>query len=113
MSNGKNIIKGYQGIMDLDLSSIDPKFHKEMIDLHSQDIRDYKIEQQERPSKLRYENAIVRAYKTLRNDKRLNEKIAYERRQTQQEGDARREEIIQRIKDSKKTLLTNTNSAKW
>lgn len=113
MSNDKNIIKGYQGIMDLDLSSIDPKFHKEMIDLHSQDISDYKIEQQERPSKLRYENAIVRAYKTIRNEKRLNEKIAYERRQIQFETDVRREEIIQCREDSKKTLLTNTNSAKW
>ena len=99
--------------MDLDLSSIDPKFHKEMIDLHSQDISDYKIEQQERPSKLRYENAIVRAYETIRNDKRLNEKIAYERRQIQFETDVRREEIIQCREDSKKTLLTNTNSAKW
>ena len=113
MNISKKIINGYHGIMDLDLSSVDPKFHKEMIRLHSQDIRDYKIEHRLRPSNLRYENTIVRAYKTIRNDKRLNEKVAYERRQTQQEGDTRREEIIQHIEDSKKTLLTNTNSAKW
>ena len=28
------IIKGYNGIMDLDLSNIPKQFHKELIDLH-------------------------------------------------------------------------------
>ena len=56
-----NIVKGYHGIMDLDLSGIDPKFHKELIQQHHEDIEEYKLEQKARPSRLRYENAIVRA----------------------------------------------------
>ena len=31
-------VKGYQGIMDLDLSSIDPKFHKEVVAQHIKDL---------------------------------------------------------------------------
>ena len=41
----KYIISGYKGIMDLDLTHIDPKYHAEMIALHKKDIKEYKKEQ--------------------------------------------------------------------
>ena len=62
MSN-PNIIKGYKGIMDLDLSTIPPSFHKETVALHLKDIKEYKQEQMRRPPRLRYENTVERAFK--------------------------------------------------
>ena len=40
--NKKNIIDGYKGVMELDLTNIDPKYHKLYIDQHYKDIKDYK-----------------------------------------------------------------------
>ena len=40
MSND-NIMKGYKGIMDLDLSTIDPKFHDEVRKQHLAEIKEY------------------------------------------------------------------------
>jgi len=62
-----NIIKGYNGIMDLDLTNIPSSSHKEMIDIHYRDIETYKKEQLERPPHLRYENAIITAYRRIDN----------------------------------------------
>ena len=64
-----NIIKGYKGIMDLDLSLIDSKFHKEAKKRHLAEIKEYKAYQQSLPSRLRYENTTVRALKTLKLDR--------------------------------------------
>lgn len=61
----KTIIKGYNGIMDLDLTNIPSSSHKEMIDIHQRDIQTYKKEQSERPPHLRYENAILSAYRRI------------------------------------------------
>ena len=36
------IVNGYKGIIDLDLSLIDPKFHKDAIEQHYKDIEEYK-----------------------------------------------------------------------
>lgn len=67
------IIKGYNGIMDLDLTHIPSQFHTEMIHQHRADIKEYKKEQRERPNRLRYENTVSRTndiwdkyYKCLR-----------------------------------------------
>jgi hypothetical protein len=49
------IIPGYFGIMDLDLTNIDTQFHKEMINLHFQEIKEYKKDQLQRPKHIRYE----------------------------------------------------------
>jgi hypothetical protein len=57
------IINGYKGIMDLDLTSIDKKFHQELVSLHFKQIEDYKLEQLKRPINLRYENTIERLEK--------------------------------------------------
>ena len=74
MQNG-NIVKGYQGIMDLDLSLIDPKFHKEVVIQHMKDIDEYKREQLERPVKLRYDTAIMHAHNIIELDRRAAEQL--------------------------------------
>jgi hypothetical protein len=56
----ENIIKGYCGIMDLDIRNIDPKFKKDVIIQHYEDIKNYKKEQSELHPRLRYENTILR-----------------------------------------------------
>lgn len=55
------IVKGYKGVMDLDLTHIPSKFHKEMITLHNQEIEEYKLDQLSRPERMRYDNTIGRA----------------------------------------------------
>src|SRR6056300_1206929 len=72
----KYIVKGYKGVMDLDLSSVDPKFHKEVIAQHNKDITEYKMEQCRRPPQLRYENNIVNAYNILDMDRKAVEQKA-------------------------------------
>ena len=58
-----NIIKGYKGIMDLDISSI-PEIHKKnIIEQHYKDIEDYKKYQKSLPPKNTYENTIVEIQK--------------------------------------------------
>ena len=52
------IVKGYKGVMDLDLSNIHPVFHKSLIEQHKKDIEKYKLYQQTLEPELRYENAI-------------------------------------------------------
>ena len=56
-------IKGYNGIMDLDLTNIPEEFHKELVDLHMKDIEQYKLEQLSRPKNCRYENTVLKANK--------------------------------------------------
>ena len=101
MQNG-NIVKGYQGIMDLDLSSIDPKFHKEVVIQHMKDIAEYKREQHERPDKLRYDTAIVHAHNIIELDRRVAEQLRKDAIQLQNQKDKQREDIIKRIEELKK-----------
>lgn len=63
MSN--NIIDGYNGIMPLDLTNVDKKLHKVLIDQHKKDIEEYKLEQEKLPIHLRYENTIIKVEKQL------------------------------------------------
>lgn len=59
----KHIISGYKGIMDLDLTNIPLKFHKELVNLHMKDIDEYKLEQARRSPSNRYENTVVKSEK--------------------------------------------------
>ena len=59
----KHIIPGYKGIMDLDLTNIPIKFHKELVNLHMKDIDEYKLEQDRRSPSNRYENTVVKSEK--------------------------------------------------
>lgn len=64
-----NIVKGYNGIMDLDLNLVPSKFHKEAVEQHYRDIKEYKTEQKLLPEKLRYENTVVKAEKVINAEK--------------------------------------------
>ena len=64
-----NIIKGYNGIMDLDLNLIDENHHKNAVNQHLLDIEKYKKEQSLLPKKLRYENNILIVLEKLKNRK--------------------------------------------
>ena len=59
------IIEGYNGILNLDLTNVDKKYHKIMIDQHLKDIEQYKIEQQKLKPELRYENTVAKAKKRM------------------------------------------------
>ena len=69
MSN--NIIGGYNGIMPLDLTNIDKKYHKNLISEHNKNIKDYKLEQAKLPKHLKYENCVQRIYKQLEKEEYL------------------------------------------
>ena len=55
-----DIVKGYKGIMDLDLTLVPNELKKQMIDQHNKDIDNYKIEQSLLEPRLRYENTVER-----------------------------------------------------
>jgi hypothetical protein len=61
----KNIIPGYKGIMDLDLTNIPECNKKIIIDQHFQDIKNYKIEQEKLSPRLRYENTVEKIQKLI------------------------------------------------
>ena len=63
MSNNKyniqpKIIKGYKGVMELDLTNVNIIFHKELIKQHYKDIELYKKEQENLKDELKYDNGI-------------------------------------------------------
>ena len=87
------IIKGYKGIMDLDLRNVDKELHETLIQHHYQDIKLYKKEQAERPKHLRYENTILRIEKIHQIDYKAILKRKEEQKQKQFEEDKRRMEI--------------------
>jgi hypothetical protein len=55
-----DIVKGYNGIMELDLTLVPTELKKQMIDQHYKDIDNYKIEQSLLEPRLRYENTVER-----------------------------------------------------
>ena len=67
--NKKNIIDGYNGIMPLDLTYVDQKYHKIMIDQHLEDIKEYTKYQSQLKPHLQYENTIMRVEKVHKMDK--------------------------------------------
>lgn len=87
------IIKGYNGIMDLDLRNVDKELHEALIKQHYQDIEVYKKEQAERPIHLRYENTILHIKKIHQFDYEAILKRKEELNQKQREGDKRRMEL--------------------
>lgn len=72
--SSKNIVKGYKGIMDLDLNLVPVAFHKEAVEQQYKDIKEYKIYQTTLPSRLRYENVIPRIEKLWQQDIDANKK---------------------------------------
>ena len=68
------IIPGYKGIMDLDLTNIDSKFYHEMVNLHFQEIEEYKKEQLQRPKQIRYEKCVKRILDQIKRDQEIIKK---------------------------------------
>ena len=66
--SSKNIVKGYKGIMDLDLNLVPIAFHKEAVDQHYKDIKEYMTYQTTLPNKLRYENVMPRIEKIWKQE---------------------------------------------
>jgi hypothetical protein len=64
-----DIIKGYKGIMDLDVSMYNESEREIVIQQHYKDIEDYKIYQKELKPHLRYENTIERINRIFENDR--------------------------------------------
>ena len=58
-----NIVKGYKGVMDLELELVPKEYRKEAIEQHERDIKEYTMEQQQLPERLRYENTVMKAIK--------------------------------------------------
>ena len=59
----KNIIPGYNGIMDLDITHMEQKHTKQATEQHYNDIKKYKAEQELLKPEHRYENTIIRINK--------------------------------------------------
>ena len=66
-----NIIPGYNGIMPLDLSGVEPQYHKILIDQHNKDINAYNAEQDKLPHRLRYENDVGKAIQCIKNENEI------------------------------------------
>jgi hypothetical protein len=97
-----NIIQGYQGVMDLDLSSIDSRYKDDAIRQHLQDIEEYKKEQIKLPRRLRYENTILHALKIHKMDEDAAIKHARHLEFLQKQKDDKNIEIYNRICEIKK-----------
>ena len=98
------IVKGYKGIMDLDLSLVDPKFHKVAVRQHQEDIKEYKLEQEKLPEKLRYENAMLKALNVIELHRNALKQTRIEADEIQRQKDKEKEEIMLRIQEMKKQL---------
>lgn len=69
--NKKEIIKGYKGVMDLDLSLVEEIYKKIAVEQHYKDIEEYKKYQATLKPEYRYENTIER----IKIQKEKEEKI--------------------------------------
>ena len=69
-----NIIKGYKGIMDLDLSSIPKQYHNDVINQHYKDIDEYKKYQIGLKKEQRYENTVERIQAKLKHHSKIEKK---------------------------------------
>jgi hypothetical protein len=73
-TNKKDIIAGYKGIMELDLTDVREDLKKELIKQHQKDIYEYKTEQYKLEPRLRYENTIERVQRIHRKDELFQKK---------------------------------------
>jgi|TARA_B110000967_G_scaffold150104_1_gene153909 hypothetical protein len=70
----KDIVDGYKGIMDLDLTNIEEGLKKQLAEQHTKDIDNYKMEQAKLSPRLRYENTIERIRKLHQYDNEKQKK---------------------------------------
>lgn len=78
--NKKDIVDGYKGIMELDLTNVPEKLKKQLAQQHMKDIDNYKGEQAKLKSHLRYENTVERIRKLHAiNTEQLNKRSELQR----------------------------------
>ena len=75
--------------MDLDLNLVHPAFHKEALEQHYKDIKEYMTYQTTLPNKLRYENVIPRIEKLWQQNIDANKKRMQEHYDTKSRHYAR------------------------
>ena len=80
------LIPGYKGVMDLDLTIVDPKYHKDVVTQHNKDIDEYKSREKTLKPNMRYENTILKIQTIQQRhriilDKQLNEKRLQQKKQ--------------------------------
>jgi len=92
------IIPGYKGVIDLDLTNVEPKFHEIMIDQHKKDIELYKLEQSKLKPSLRYENTVERVNKIQKYE---NDMLMLCKKQMEEEEDKKYIDILERYNRSK------------
>jgi len=95
------IIEGHKGVMPLDLSGIEPKYHKIMIKQHDADIKEYNRYQNSLPSRLRYENTNARIMKSLNLEQHIITQQNLAKQVDQMEKDKRYHEQQTRYLQSK------------
>ena len=61
----KDIVPGYKGVMDLDLSLVAKENRAVVLKQHDEDIKSYKLYQESLPEHLRYDNTVVIAEKVI------------------------------------------------
>jgi hypothetical protein len=69
--NKREIIDGYKGIMELDLTDIPENSKKIIVEQHMKDIDNYKSYQYKLKPSLRYENTIERIQKREEKEKKI------------------------------------------
>ena len=75
--NKKEIVDGYKGIMELDLTDIPENFKKIIVGQHEKDIDNYKAEQYKLKPNLRYENTVERIQKREEYEKKIQKQQIY------------------------------------
>lgn len=75
--NKKEIVDGYKGIMELDLTDIPENLKKIIVEQHEKDIDNYKAEQYKLKPNLRYENTVERIQKREEYEKKIQKQQIY------------------------------------
>lgn len=97
----KEIIKGYKGVMDLDLSLVSETFKTIAVKQHYKDIEDYKKYQASLKPKNRYENTIERINKLHQYESDTQQKRKKEEQEKKNKHYQLKYEIYQKIYENK------------
>tara|TARA_B100000700_G_C14216150_1_gene477055 strand:+ start:175 stop:474 length:300 start_codon:yes stop_codon:yes gene_type:complete len=97
----KEIIEGYKGVMDLDLSLVSESFKSVAVKQHYKDIEDYKKYQAELKPEHRYENTIERIKKLHQYESDMLQQRNKEKIEEQNRHDQLHYEIYQRLCENK------------